>query len=218
MKLIITIVLSFLSTFAFAFDLTATVIAIHDGDTMQVKIAGEKKAKKIRLMGLDTPETDYLGQSQGESAVYSRDYLISLVPIGSSIQIDLGSKNTDIHNRLLGHIYYQGQDINQKMLASGMAFFYFIYPFDKSYFVKYSEAAKNAEEKNLGLFQKKFENVEEPYLFRQKAQGLEGANLVGNYETKTLYSQKEIALVPLYLRVFFSNFETAKKLGYKLPN
>lgn len=132
----------FYSVNLLALEFSAEVKAIHDGDTIQIKLKDQKKFKKVRLMGVDTPETDYLGLSQGESATRARDYLKTLLPIGSIVTIVLDSKNSDVHDRLLAHIFYQNQNINQLMLESGMAFFYFIYPFDKTYFVKYSAAAQ----------------------------------------------------------------------------
>lgn len=218
MKAIVFVMFIFMFSAVKASELTAIVVTIHDGDTLQVKIIGENKSKKVRLLGIDSPETDYLGTNQGEMAFIARDFLKSLLPIGSTIQIKLDDKTSDVHDRLLGNIYYQGQLINELMLERGMAYLYFIYPFDKSFFVKYSEAAKRAEEHHLGIFQKQYNNLEAPYLFRQHVQGQEGSNYVANYALKLIYSQKDIALIPIYLRVFFAELSTAKKMGYSEAN
>ncbi len=217
-KIILTVALFVSQINVIASTLDATVLSIQDGDTIIIKALSENKKQKLRLVGIDTPETDYQGHSQGEASSLAKFFLANLLPIGSKVQIKFGKNTTDVNNRLLGHVFYNGIDVNLRMLESGFAYFYFIYPFDKTYMASYSKASLYAIENELGLFNKKFGQIEEPYLFRQRIQGQEGTYLVGNAETKTLYSQIDIVLVPMNVRVFFPDFESAKKMGYTFSN
>ena len=124
--------------------LTGIVLSIHDGDTLTFMPSGEIKKAKLRLMGVDTPEIDFNGTSQGEVAFLALDYLMSMLPVNSTIQIELSDKITDSNGRYLGQIKYQGRDLNLEMLKAGWGATYFIYPYDKKMVVDYQMASKKA--------------------------------------------------------------------------
>ena len=208
------LILLFLTSSVDAKTLMGKVISIHDGDTLTFLPEGTPKKAKLRLMGVDTPEIDFNGHSQGEVAELARDYLRSLLPINSTIKIELSDKGTDTNDRYLGQIIFNDMDLNLEMLKAGWGVVYFIYPYDKKLVVKYSEASKQADEKNVGLFSKRFEKESLPYIFRQESKGIPGTNMVGNFQTKKLYDSERIEEVPHYLRVFFSSDLMATSLGF----
>ncbi len=195
--------------------ITGKVLSIHDGDTLTFLPSGaEAKKAKLRLLGVDTPEIDFNGATQGESAQKALSFLKSLLPLNSVIQIELSDKNMDSNNRYLGQVIFNGIDLNLEMLKAGWGALYFIYPYDKKVFVKYSEAAQKAFEDKAGLFSEGFSHVLLPYIFRQEEKGIPGTNLVGNFKTKKLFSPEDIQSVPHYHRVFFSNENTALGQGF----
>lgn len=190
------------------------VTSIHDGDTLSLTLMDGTKSR-VRLLGTDSPEVWVNGQSQGEPAYTARDFLISLVPVGASVTINTTDDDvTDKHNRLLGQVVYDNTDINKAMLLSGWSVFYLIAPFDKTMAKVYSEASKKAFEQGVGLFAAKYQNEELPYNFRLRVMGGYARNLVGNIETKKLYSQDQLAQVPVYARVFFPSAASARSRGY----
>lgn len=191
------------------------VISIHDGDTLTfLPSETPTKKAKLRLMGVDTPEIDFNGATQGESAEMARDYLKSMLPLNSTIQIELSDKNMDSNNRYLGQIIYNGVDLNLEMLKAGWGALYFIYPYDKKIFVKYSEAALVASENKVGIYSDKFSHNPLPYIFRQEGKGVPGTNMIGNFKTKKLFAPEDIESVPHYNRVFFSNESSAFAQGF----
>lgn len=194
--------------------ITGKVLSIHDGDTITFLPSDSPKKAKLRLMGVDTPEVDFNGNSQGESAELARDYLKSLLPLNANISIELSDKNMDSNNRYLGQIIYNGIDLNLEMLKAGWGAIYFIYPYDKKLFVKYSEASSLADNNKLGIFSDKFSHNPLPYIFRQESKGIPGTNLVGDFKTKKLFSGEDVESVPHYHRVFFSNENTAIVQGF----
>ena len=210
-----------LSTFLFAlnlyaFSISGTVVKIHDGDTFNVKLDDSEPGSKprvVRFLGVDTPEVDFNGHSQGEIAFTARDYLIALVPIGSKVQIEVESEWQLQQRRILGTVIFEGEDINQKMLESGLAAPYFILPFDKKLMSRYSEAAELAYKNKLGIYS--LGDIM-PYEFRMNVQHREGTNFVGDLETKILYYPNEVALVAPYKRVFVKGLAQAQSRGYRL--
>ena len=94
------------------------VLSIHDGDT--VKVQKDGIAERVRFCGIDAPE---ISQPLGKA---SRDYLKSLIPSNSSVQISI--VGTDKYSRKIGEIFITGGStekfINEEMTKSGMAYSY----------------------------------------------------------------------------------------------
>jgi endonuclease YncB( thermonuclease family) len=102
------------------------VISVHDGDTIKVKKDGT--VQNIRLCGIDAPK---ISQPLGKD---SRDYLLSLLPVGKDVQISI--VDTDKYNRKIGEIFLTGTNpekfINEEMTVKGMAYNYDRYPLNIS--------------------------------------------------------------------------------------
>lgn len=99
----------------------AWVLKVFDGDTILVE--GLDKAygspATIRLAGIDSPEkAGRDGQPGQPFADRSKAYLSSLVQ-RKSVRID--PVGLDPYGRTLGVVYRDGENINLKMLRSGMA-------------------------------------------------------------------------------------------------
>lgn len=203
-------ILLFCSFSALAETIEGVVLSIHDGDTLKVKTAEYDKPKSVRLRGVDTPEISFRGESQGEVAFAARDYLRSLIPIGASVKVDLGKVATT-HSRLLGKVFYQGQDIGLLLIAEGLAAPYFIYPFEKRTMTDYQEAARFALENKIGFLHSE---TEMPYEFRMRVQNYKGTNYVGDSQSKFLYLPEDVSKVHYTNRVFFKYYEDAQKMGY----
>jgi len=206
-------ILSFLQP-ASSETLVGKVLSIHDGDTITVLLASQSIKEKVRLLGVDTPEVDFNGKSQGPAAEMARDYLKSLLPINSTINIELPKSGLDSNGRYLGKIIFNGVDINLEMLKAGMGAVYFIYPYDKKTVVEYMNISEIAASNGVGIFSDKFKATPFGYMFRQMTKGIPGTNFVADFETKKLYSSKDIESVPHYHRVFFSLEETALIHGF----
>ncbi len=206
-------ILSFLQPVS-AETLVGKVLSIHDGDTITVLLTSQSKKEKVRLLGVDTPELDFNGKSQGPVAEMARDYLKSILPLNSTINIELPKSGLDSNGRYLGKIIYNGVDVNLEMLKAGMGAVYFIYPYDKKTVTEYMNVSEIAASNGVGIFSDKFKSNPLGYMFRQMTKGVPGTNFVADYETKKLYSSKDIESVPHYHRVFFSLEETALIHGF----
>jgi endonuclease YncB( thermonuclease family) len=94
--------------------LTGKVVSVHDGDTVRVLDASNVQ-HKVRLDGIDAPER---GQPFGTVA---RDRLAALV-MGKAVTVH--NEGRDKWGRTLGRIEVEGQDVNHRMVADGMAWHY----------------------------------------------------------------------------------------------
>ena len=190
-----------------------TVVAIHDGDTIQVDI-GEGKPARVRLQGTDSPEVFVNNQSQGDVAYAARDHLIEMLPIGSEVTFKTSGTETDKHQRYLGQVFYNNKDINAEMLRMGWSAFYIIAPYEKTMVRDYSVAAKEGFESRRGMFSSTYAGTMMPYQFRMMVMNQKPRNLLGNLENRKLYRQDDMEQVPVYARVFFSSLEAAKARGF----
>ncbi|WP_374001820.1 thermonuclease family protein [Bdellovibrio bacteriovorus] len=190
------------------------VISVHDGDTLTAVGADDPTLRyKVRLMGVDTPEVDFMKETQGEVAISARDFLRSQIPADGIITLSDDSQ-VDKHGRILGRLLVGNKDLNLEMLKNGWGMIYFIYPFEKRIVSDYSRASKEAYDKRRGVFSNDYRDTQEPYQFRMKVQKQVGRNPVGDLELKKILPPEEINKVPVWKRVFFPNYEMAYQNGY----
>lgn len=100
---------------------TATVEFVIDGDTVDLIIDGQEE--RVRLIGIDTPETvarDTPIQCFGAEASSA---LAGLLPVGSAVRIERDDEPRDRFGRLLLYVYRAEDDlfINRWMVENGFA-------------------------------------------------------------------------------------------------
>lgn len=118
---------------------SAWVSWVLDGDTVQVLLAGQHDAIKLRLEGIDAPEVCQPGGAA------SRDALIALA-LRQSVQVDLLAE--DVYGRQVARIRRGNLDLGAEMVRTGMAWAY-------RYRVgsgPYAKLQKLAQQENRGLF------------------------------------------------------------------
>jgi endonuclease YncB( thermonuclease family) len=96
------------------------VTKIVDGDTINVEPFDDGE-NSIRLLGIDTPETNYYGRSQGEHAGNATDFLKELISAGDIVRIESDQEERDKYGRILGYVFMDDENINVKLVAEGMA-------------------------------------------------------------------------------------------------
>ena len=103
-----------LATSAHAEELTGQVIKVNDGDTLTLRIAGQRPVK-VRLAGIDAPEYD---QPYGKTA---RRELAAIVS-GQIVRVNTHSH--DDYGRIVGTVTLSGQDIEAVLVERGAAWVY----------------------------------------------------------------------------------------------
>lgn len=182
---------------------TSTVKKVVDGDTVHLNqpIIGKTK---VRLLSIDTPETNFQGENQGKHASAASSYLKKLLPSGTKVTIELGKTELDQHGRLLGHIYKGNLDVNKVMIQKGYAVTYFIYP-NFNHFGEYQNALVAAKNAGLGIWNQQHPLEELPFVFRARISHTGLTKWVGDAQTKQIYSPNDYKKVPVERRMFFIN-------------
>lgn len=135
----------------------ATLLDVHDGDTVTVAPMGDLRAPmKVRLYGIDAPE---LGQRGGQR---SRDCLRSLVQPGQDVEvIPMG---VDQYSRVVGLLATE-RVLNVDMLEAGEAWVF--PPYCKAAFCKgWLKIERQAKAEKRGLWQDK--RPTPPWKWRKK--------------------------------------------------
>lgn len=121
-----------------------------DGDTIAVDMNG--KTEKIRMIGVDTPETHKPNtpvQCYGPAASAYTKTIIGTQKV--RLVSDSLSTDRDRYKRLLRYVYLpDGSNVNQKLIQTGHGFYYPYFPFTKS--EEFSAAQDVAMAAHLGLW------------------------------------------------------------------
>ncbi len=137
------------------------VRAVYDGDTILLATREESRLK-IRLYGIDAPETKKPGkpgQPYGDVSKRTLMYKIMGRRVTAEI-IDI-----DQYKRAVGVIRYSGRDINREMAEEGMAWAYRQY-LQGAYESQYIGAENRARSRRTGLWREA--NPQPPWEFRHK--------------------------------------------------
>lgn len=127
------------------------VARVIDGDTIELE-TGET----LRYIGIDTPETKHPKkpvQCYGEEASQMNKKLVE----GKSVRIVKDVSEVDKYNRLLRYVYVSTQAspsgilVNDYLVRNGFAFTS-TFPPDVTKADQFSEAQREAREKNLGVW------------------------------------------------------------------
>ena len=110
----------------------ATVVYVVDGDTLQVQMASGEK--RIRLIGVDAPESVHPDESRNTAAgAEASAYMESLVSPGDAVWLEKDVSETDEYGRLLRYVWtvepgrsasaeeVAALTLNGRMVADGFA-------------------------------------------------------------------------------------------------
>jgi len=96
----------------------AQVVYVYDGDTFKLK-----DGRRVRLIGINTPELGRNGSAAGPLAGEARDTLLQLLDTGHrKVQLQYGAEQHDRYGRLLAHAFLEtGENIAVRLLQQGLA-------------------------------------------------------------------------------------------------
>lgn len=145
MKIKLTSIL--VSLICLAYGQSFQVVRVIDGDTFELE-----NSDRVRMIGINAPElSDIYG-------IEAKEYLARLVE-GKIVTLvpDQRRSDKDRYQRLLRYVYFDGQDINKKMISDGYAFAYLRFNFTKS--DEYRNAQLKAKAQRVGIWSQE-ENTE----------------------------------------------------------
>lgn len=126
------------------------VNSVIDGDTIKVVIGG--RIEKVRLLGIDTPETKDPRKPVQCFGDEASKYAKSLME-GKYVRLEADSSQSDKdkYNRLLRYVYLEdGTEVNESLVSNGYAVAYLRYPVNRTDLYKSKQTS--AEQGQLGLW------------------------------------------------------------------
>lgn len=102
-----------------SYDYQARILKVVDGDTCDVIVdLGFRifMEQRLRLFGVNAPEMS----SADHRGIAARDWLSAELPLGSSVTIRT-AKPRDKYGRWLATVFVNEANINERLLASGLA-------------------------------------------------------------------------------------------------
>ena len=175
-----------------------TVDRVVDGDTVNVR--AKNGVYSVRMLGIDTPETHFMGKSQGRWGNAAAEYLTDLLPVGAKVRLEYDGTACDGHGRVLAHVFKGKVHANAEMVKAGLAANYCVAP-SFEYCAEFGKYVSNAIKTGEGMFGDK--NYELPYDFRRRIGGNEQRSYVGSMRTKEVLTPGHQDDIPVGERVFF---------------
>ena len=133
------------------YDNFLSVTKIVDGDTFWID-NGSEKGEKIRLIGVDAPESRKTGRKEiGYFGKEAKKYVASLLS-GKKVKLEFDAGHYDLYHRTLAYVYLEdGTFLNAELVKQGYAMVMTIPPNVKfaELFVKLQQEAR---ENNRGLW------------------------------------------------------------------
>jgi endonuclease YncB( thermonuclease family) len=112
MRMTLLLIILMITAFAFAYAAANKVIKVYDGDTLMVEMQGEKV--KIRLYGIDAPESGQHGNVSSARFLRRRVF-------GNTVTIKV--IKTDLFGQPIAIVFREGRSssVNAAMVANGYA-------------------------------------------------------------------------------------------------
>jgi len=129
---------------------TGTVTKVSDGDTIHLTTP-EQTILKVRLYGIDAPETDKINNKTGKVNIPGQPYgeesgrTLENKIMNKNIKVDI--LDIDKYRRMVGMIYLDNRNINLEMVREGYAegFIEYLKEPYKSEFLKVEREARAAK-------------------------------------------------------------------------
>jgi micrococcal nuclease len=126
------------------------VLRVIDGDTVDIDLGGTRE--RVRLLGIDTPETVDPRRPVGCFGQQASHRTKELLPPGTTVRLERDLEARDRYGRLLAYVRRaDGTFVNQALLEEGFAQTLTIAP-NVAYADQFAVAARGAREAGRGLW------------------------------------------------------------------
>lgn len=125
-----------------------SVTRVIDGDTIEVKF--EEKTEKVRLIGVDTPETVHPEKGEQPFGKEASNYTKSRLD-GNTIELEFDIQERDQYGRLLAYVWIGSEHFNATLLKEGYAVLS-TWPPNVKYVDEFTKYQTQAREAKKGLW------------------------------------------------------------------
>lgn len=131
---------------------SATVKEVVDGDTIDIAIGG--KTERVRLIGINTPETKHPTKGVECFGPEASAYTEQLLPKGTALRVERDVEARDKYGRLLLYVYIANSNVfvNLDLVTNGYARPMVFEP-NTAHKADFAQSATQAELRNVGLWQ-----------------------------------------------------------------
>jgi len=131
--------------------LDTIVVRVVDGDTLVARVGD--RAERVRLIGVDTPETVSPSKPVQCYGKQASDHLKSLLPEGTAVRLQTDADTHDVYGRLLAYVYRRadGMFVNLELARDGYASL-LTFPPNVAHEPQFSAAVDRAHRQRLGLW------------------------------------------------------------------
>jgi micrococcal nuclease len=131
---------------------TAVVDRVVDGDTLVLDF-GRGRIERVRLIGIDTPETSHPTRPVECFGAEAAEHLRALLPPGTLVRTERDREARDHYDRLLLYLYRVDDDlfVNEAMVAGGYATSLYVEP-NGAHRQTFVDAEASARAAGLGMW------------------------------------------------------------------
>jgi micrococcal nuclease len=131
---------------------SATMKRVVDGDTIDIAIGGN--TERVRLIGINTPETKHPTKGMECFGPEASAYTEQLLPKGTKLRVERDIEARDKYGRLLLYVYIENSNVfvNLDLVLRGYARPMVFEP-NTAHKADFAQAATQAELRNVGLWQ-----------------------------------------------------------------
>jgi len=131
---------------------SATMERVVDGDTIDIAIGGN--TERVRLIGINTPETKHPTKGMECFGPEASAYTEQLLPKGTKLRVERDIEARDKYGRLLLYVYIENSNVfvNLDLVLQGYARPMVFEP-NTAHKADFAQAATQAELRNVGLWQ-----------------------------------------------------------------
>ena len=128
---------------------TATVTKVVDGDTVDVRYAGEEH--RVRLLNIDTPESVDPNSPVECLGPEASDWLERRLPVGTQVRLEHDQERLDKYDRELAAIFLGDEFINAEIARTGLGVAMSVAP-NVKFLSRVQAAQAEAEQAGRGLY------------------------------------------------------------------
>lgn len=130
-------------------DKHGTVIKVVDGDTLDIRIAGEDT--RVRLLNVDTPETVDPNKPVECLGPEASGYLKALLEPGDKVDLEYDVEREDRYGRTLAGVFKDGDLVNRSIAEAGYGIAV-VYEPNRKFYQEVLDGEAQAEKRSEGLF------------------------------------------------------------------
>jgi micrococcal nuclease len=130
---------------------------VIDGDTLTLK-----GGTRLRLIGVDTPETRFSRRSDGNDQPLARDALLfaERAVEGRQVRLQFDKERADQYGRILAYVWYFDREsseellLNEELIRAGLAEALLRFPYSESMKRRFRAAQSEAKNAKRGIWSK----------------------------------------------------------------